>query len=420
MRILISAFGFGPGEGSESGGAWRWANELAKAHDVVLVTDGHNLHRIGAKVAALKQPRLTVLYYRPWWMRRLRVTRWTSQFVFGQWQLGLLFYARQLHRQYVFDFCQHISYGSFRQASWLGFSGAPAVFGPVGGGEDAPWRFKRSFPRGEWWRDVARAMVSWAASLNPLWHLALSRVDLVIARTAETRDRFTRAVRARTILAQEIGAPAGEVRIASAPVAGLPVKLLFVGRLLAWKGPHFAVRALALLRSQGCNAHLTLIGRGAMRSHLQALAKSLDVGQFVEFVEGVPQDELFNRYSAAHVFLFPSLHDSGGNVVLEALAAGLPIVCLDLGGPSCFANDDTGVVIRTADASDEQVLVARLAGAVAAVVKSPEHWQQLHEHALARARQLTWERQIEHIQTEIRRVLRLHVPMGDGGPGGGG
>lgn len=155
-----------------------------------------------------------------------------------------------------------------------------------------------------------------------------------------------------------------------------------------------------------------------MRAHLQALAASLGVGEFVEFVPGVPQDELFQRYSAAHVFLFPSLHDSGGNVVLEALAAGLPVVCLDLGGPSCFANRETGVVVRTADAADEQALVSRLAAAVASAVKSPQHWQQLHEGALARAQQLTWERQIAHIQSEIRRVLRLRgAPFGSGTEG---
>lgn len=134
MRILLSAFGFGPGEGSESGGAWRWANELAKHHDVVVVTDGHNLRRIGATVAELKQPRLTVLYYRPWWITRMRVTSKTSQFIFGQWQFGLLFFARKLHREQPFDLCHHISYGAFRQASWLGFVGPPFVFGPVGGG----------------------------------------------------------------------------------------------------------------------------------------------------------------------------------------------------------------------------------------------------------------------------------------------
>ncbi|MFX8156643.1 hypothetical protein ABTL03_19325, partial [Acinetobacter baumannii] len=72
----------------------------------------------------------------------MRVTSKTSQFIFGQWQFGLLFFARKLHREQPFDLCHHISYGAFRQASWLGFVGPPFVFGPVGGGEDAPWRLK--------------------------------------------------------------------------------------------------------------------------------------------------------------------------------------------------------------------------------------------------------------------------------------
>ena len=146
MRILLSAFGFGPGEGSESGGAWRWAVELAKTHDVVVVTDGAGLKRIGALVESIKPPRLTVHYYRPFWIRWLNVTRWTAQFIFGQWQLGLLFYVRRLHRAQPFDLCHHISYGVFRQASLLGFAGPKFVFGPVGGGEDAPWRLKRTIP----------------------------------------------------------------------------------------------------------------------------------------------------------------------------------------------------------------------------------------------------------------------------------
>lgn len=408
MRILISAFGFGPGEGSESGGAWRWANELAKAHDVVLVTDGHNLRRIGAKVAELKHPRLTVIYYRPWWIRRLRVTRWTSQFVFGQWQIGLGFLARRLHREQPFDLCHHISYGSFRQASWLGFSGAPFVFGPVGGGEDAPWRLKRSFPMGEWVRDVARAAVSRVATINPLWHLALSRADLVFARTEETRARLPQSVRAKTLLAQETGAPAGQLPLASPPQPGEPLRLLFAGRLLAWKGPQFAVRALAAVRESGLDARLTVIGRGPMRPHLQELAMRLRLGDAVEFVEFLPQEQLFGCYAKAHAFVFPSLHDAGGNVVQEALAAGLPVVCLKLGGPPCFVESTCGVVVPARDAANEDVVVNRLAEAIRSVGASQAYWAQLHQGALARADQLTWDRQIGHIQSEIRRALQLH------------
>ncbi len=407
MRILVSAFGFGPGEGSESGSAWRWANELAKSNDVVLVTDGHNLRRIGEKVAQLKAPRLTVIYYRPWWISRLRVSSKTSQFIFGQWQFGLMFLARRLHREQPFDLCHHISYGAFRQASWLGFVGPPFVFGPVGGGEDAPWRLKRSLPLGEKARELARALVNRVATANPLWHLALSRADLVFARTEETKARLPRRVRERTLVAQETGAPHGLLPLASPPVAGQRVELLFAGRLLGLKGVQFAVRAVAGLRARGRQVRLTVIGSGPMLAPLKALCSRLNLTEEdVAFIPFLPQRELFARYAAAHVFMFPSLRDAGGNVVQEALSAGVPVVCLKLGGPPSFVNSSCGVVVPARDVRDEDELVGRLVDAVDSVTASVPHWRSLHEGALVRAEQLTWERQIEHIQAEIRRVLR--------------
>jgi glycosyltransferase involved in cell wall biosynthesis len=405
MRILLSAFGFGPGEGSESGGAWRWANELAKEHDVVVVTDGANLRRIGEKVAQLKHPRLTVLYYRPWWVRRMNVNTWTSQFIFGQWQWGLLFFARRLQRSQPFDVCHHISYGVFRQASWLGFVGPPFVFGPVGGGEDAPWRLKQSFPRGEKQREAARAFVNWISTCNPLWHWALSRAALVFARTEETKERLPASVQARTVVAQEIGSPHGLLPVAAGLQRGQRVELMFAGRLLGLKGVQFAVRAMALLRDRGLDARLTVIGSGPMESHLRELSQRLMLEDRVVFVPFLSQPELFARYAAAHVFVFPSLRDSGGNVVQEALSAGLPVVCLKLGGPPCFVNERCGVVVPARDAASEEVVAARLADAVQQVVASPEHWRGLHQGALARAEELSWERQIGFIQSEIRRVL---------------
>jgi glycosyltransferase involved in cell wall biosynthesis len=83
------------------------------------------------------------------------------------------------------------------------------------------------------------------------------------------------------------------------------------------------------------------------------------------------------------------------------------VVCLKLGGPPSFVNASSGVVVPARDAKDEAELVDRLAAAIESVTSSTAHWQRLHEGALVRAEQLTWERQIAHIQTEIRRVLRL-------------
>jgi glycosyltransferase involved in cell wall biosynthesis len=404
MRILLSAFGFGPGEGSESGGAWRWAVELAKSHDVVVVTDGAGLRRIGALVDSLKPPRLTVLYYRPSWIRWMKVSRWTSQFIFGQWQLGLLFYVRRLHREQPFDLCQHISYGVFRQASLLGFAGPKFVFGPVGGGEDAPWRLKQSIPFGEKLREAARALVNHISICNPLWRLAVSKADLVIARTPETKAWFPRAVQERTFLAQEIGSPTTEFEPASCWQAGETIELLFAGRLLGLKGVQFAIPAVHELRRRGHAIRLTVVGNGVMKAPLAALVQDLKLDAEVKFIPFLPQQELFALYAKAHVFVFPSLRDSGGNVVLEALAAGLPVVCLGLGGPPCFVDASCGVVVPARDASEAQ-LVQRLADGIEQAIGSREHWQHLHKGALLRSAELSWEKQIARIQARIQELF---------------
>ena len=148
-----------------------------------------------------------------------------------------------------------------------------------------------------------------------------------------------------------------------------------------------------------------------LRTMAQRLALSEDEVVFIPFL---PQRELFARYASAHVFVFPSLRDAGGNVVQEALSAGVPVVCLKLGGPPSFVNASCGAVVPARDARDEEELVDRLMHAIESVTSSPAHWRSLHAGALARAEQLTWERQIAHIQSEIQRVLRP-----GGAPAGG-
>lgn len=292
-------------------------------------------------------------------------------------------------------------------------SGRPSCSGLWGGGEDAPWRLKSSLPLGEKLRELARSAVNAVATANPLWHLALSRTDLVFARTEETKARLPRAVQARTLVAQETGAPHGMLPLARPPGPGARLELLFAGRLLGLKGVQFAVGAVALLRDRGLPVRLTVIGSGPMLEPLKAQARALALSDDeIVFIPFLPQSELFARYAAAHVFLFPSLRDAGGNVVQEALSAGVPVVCLKLGGPPSFVNASCGVVVPARDARDEAELVARLADAIASVAASPAHWQQLHQGALARAEQLTWDRQIAHIQAEIHRALHLPVTQG--------
>ncbi len=168
-----------------------------------------------------------------------------------------------------------------------------------------------------------------------------------------------------------------------------PPRLLFVGRLLYWKGAHLALSALDVVRKSAPGARLTIVGHGPEESALRAQAERLGLADATTFVPWMPQADLFQLYQEHDLFVFPSLHDSGGNVVLEALCRGLPVVCLDLGGPKELVTSACGAVVRTNGLSTESA-ANDLAVAISNLLRDPLKLQALSEGAVARAREFLW------------------------------
>jgi glycosyltransferase involved in cell wall biosynthesis len=112
------------------------------------------------------------------------------------------------------------------------------------------------------------------------------------------------------------------------------------GNLLGLKGYHLAIRAFA--QAALPDARYVILGDGPEKGNLKALAKKLGVPDRVEIVGAVPRPEVLERLGSADIFLHPSLHDSGGWATLEAMAARLPVICLDIGGPAVQVNSEVG------------------------------------------------------------------------------
>ena len=121
-----------------------------------------------------------------------------------------------------------------------------------------------------------------------------------------------------------------------------PLRLLFAGRFLDWKGMHLGLAALAELLRRGCRARLTIVGSGNAVTRWRDQARALGLEAAVDWLERVEHDRMADLYRAHDALLFPSLHDSSGQVVLEALACGRPVVCLDLGGPAASSTRAAG------------------------------------------------------------------------------
>jgi rhamnosyl/mannosyltransferase len=128
------------------------------------------------------------------------------------------------------------------------------------------------------------------------------------------------------------------------------VRLLFVGRLRYYKGLNYLVDALRAIP----RAQLVVVGAGPMERAWRSLAQELGVAERVVFVGEVSDAELPGYYAAADIFVLPASERSEafGAVQLEAMAAGKPVVCTELGTGTSFVNvnEETGLVVPARDA----------------------------------------------------------------------
>ena len=105
-------------------------------------------------------------------------------------------------------------------------------------------------------------------------------------------------------------------------------QLLFVGRLEKEKRPEYALSALSYLRERNIDARLTLVGEGSLRNTLVEKAKNLGVADRVDFVG---YQHPMPYYQKADLLLVPSAYEGYGMVIIEAIAAGVPVVATDVG-----------------------------------------------------------------------------------------
>jgi glycosyltransferase involved in cell wall biosynthesis len=201
-----------------------------------------------------------------------------------------------------------------------------------------------------------------------------------------------------------IGIPDAEVALLGRLKAPDPAVFRFVsiGRFLHWKGFHLGIAAFA--RAAIPNSEYWMIGDGPERGRLAALAERLGVGDKVKFLGAVPRDEALRRLAQSNVLVHPSLHESGGGVCLEAMAARRPVICLDLGGPGVLVTSDAGILV---EAVDPDATERQLAETMATLSRDPERCRRMGEagrrHVIAH---YLWRTKADHYTALYEQILK--------------
>jgi len=402
LKILMSAYACEPGKGSEPGVGWRWALEAARlGHEVWVLTRENNRPGIEAAlpgVGAVAASRLHFVYYDlPPRLRAWKRGGHGVHLYYFLWQWGAWRRARGLHGQQHFDAVHHITFGVTRQPSFMGRLGIPFIAGPLGGGERTPLALRRHFPlTGHVW-DGLRDFANAAVHFDPFVRQMLAQAALILVKTPESMCWLPAGYRHKAHVMLEIGIDAQPPAAAVDPHRGL--RLVYVGRFLYMKGMELGLRAMAALRARGVDVTLTMIGRGPQEARWRAAADELGIADRVTWVSWMQHDDLLSAYASFDAFLFPSLHDSSGNVVLEAMSAGLPVICLELGGPAQMVDASCGRVVGV-DWRDERQVIGGLAAALGEIARDAALLARLRAGAQTRAGQFAWRQVVAQVWGE--------------------
>jgi glycosyltransferase involved in cell wall biosynthesis len=166
------------------------------------------------------------------------------------------------------------------------------------------------------------------------------------------------------------------------------------------KGVHLGLRAVAIAASRVSHIRFTIAGSGPVEPWLRRLVAKLGIEERVVWTGRIAQSELFELYAQSDVFLFPSLHDSSGNVVMESFSRGLPVVCLDLGGPAHIVDASCGRVIATQGRTEQQVSSA-LADTLCALASNETMHNELRKGAMRKAGTFSWNAVISGLYERI-------------------
>lgn len=264
------------------------------------------------------------------------------------------------------------------------------VIGPLNGGVKWPKAFDGARRDEREWLSYVRAFYK----LLPGYRSSLKNAACLLIGSKDTLADIPKKYQKKCIYFPENGIDPTRFSEKSNPWRTGPLKAIFVGRLVPYKGVDMALEALAPLM-HAKKVTLDIVGDGPMMNALRDLSGKLGIQNSVVFHGNVPHAAVSGLMAKANVLCFPSIREFGGGVVLEAMATGVVPIVVDYAGPGELVDESTGFKILLGDRSS---IIEKLHAVISAILLSPDKLNSKSEACLARIEsKFTWERKAEMI-----------------------
>lgn len=360
MRVLLSAFACAPDKGSEPEVGWQWALQIARFHDVTVLTQSKYGPAIEKALKSSRgSPALRFVYFdKSKCLQKIQKHPIGVRIYYIFWQIGARSFVRKLLAENRFDLLHHITFATFRYPTLIWGHGVPCIWGPIGGIESIPlpllpWTHPISLLE-EGFRNITNALAVTRFRNLPKRGAASSKV---LVTTHEMQATFAR-LGVKSQLMPTIGLKTSEFPFQPRRPSERPLRILYVGKIISLKGIDLALEALG---NSATDATLTFVGTGNYLPAARRLAQKLGLGERATFRGQITRQKVLAMYPEFDLLLFPSLHDTGGYAVIEAMFNELPVICLDCGGPAVAVENGCGIKVPV---KSRRTVIAGLVSAI--------------------------------------------------------
>lgn len=354
MNYLISAYSVNPYKGSEDSIGWNWVLQYEKNYKkgdrIILLTKKFNEKdtRRGLKEFNIQHVELIIVDVPDAlnWFREKHSAFHHMYYIL--WQHWAWLWVK--HSGIRFDVIHHVTMNDYRIPSELyKAKGAKVIWRPMGGAQVTPKPLK-VYEKNQLVASF-REFVNKSCSWNPFYKKALRSYYKIYCINNETQKQISCIVGKDVPLMPELALRDEYKNLPIRKGKNDILKIVFVGRLIGKKGIAFLVDALSLMPTD-MDWELLIFGDGDDRALIEKQIADSGIGKKVKLMGNRPLNQIAEAYQQADVFVLPSLRETSGNVLLEAMAYAVPIVAFDTSFCRLLKEVDCGVFINTEQALD--------------------------------------------------------------------
>ncbi|SFD09983.1 glycosyltransferase family 4 protein [Bacillus sp. UNCCL81] len=343
MKILMSAFACSPIRGSEPGVGWNWAREMSKFNEVWVVTRSSNRSEIemnseneNIKFIYLSIPFISL-------MEKYTHSK-IIHFYYYLWQRYIVKYLKKLNEKEKFQIIHHVTYNEFRNPGYLWKIGVPFILGPIGGAQEIENELI-DYCEGNWNKKLEkiRSFVNNRSKKSKYLAQSIANSSKIIVANNDTA-RFLDLPDDKYEVMLETGVKKESCNYIVRKENN-KIRILWVGNLIYIKGFKLLIDAFSRIANKD-KYEVIVIGEGKLKSKYIELLEKNGMSNYFSFKGKLSYADTLNEYRYSDIFLFTSLRDTSGNVVLEAMSNCLPVISLNHHGAADMLDENCAIKIN--------------------------------------------------------------------------